>query len=506
MAAVSNADFKDMQGLVRFGYAGLKAACFLLLRVDDPSAASQWLARAPVSTAEIQTPPPARALQIAFTWQGLERLGVPSAILSGFSAEFLSGMVGEDNRSRRLGDTGANAPDTWAWGAQHNLPDVMAMIYALPEHFEEWKNTLQGEMLRSGFALLQCLPTTDMNGVEPFGFADGVSSPTIDWERRRNPAGDHLTYENTVMLGEFVLGYPNEYSLYTNRPTIDDSSADLPNAEDTPGLKDIGRNGTYVVMRQIDQDIRGFWGFLHEQSNGDDHRTQELAEKLVGRRMSGEPMLALSLNKIPGVGPDADDIRRNQFTFESDPKGVACPFGAHIRRANPRNADLPPGTPSSFVGRLSRILALERVFNHNDSDLHNDSVASTRFHRILRRGREYGPLLTSVQRLEPAPPNETPSGLNFICLNANIGRQFEFVQSAWIQSTKFDNLGCESDALLGNRESVAGCPSDNFSLPAAGGLRQQLRNVPRFTTVRGGAYFFLPGVRALRYLARTGKV
>lgn len=495
-----------MQGLLRFGYGNLTAACFLLLRIDDASAASQWLARALVSTAEIQNTPPSRVLQLAFTRQGLERLGVPPAILNGFSAEFLSGMVGEDNRSRRLGDTGANSPDAWQWGAQHNMPDAMAMIYALPELFEEWKNTLQAEMLRSGFALLQCLPTTDMKGVEPFGFVDGVSSPVVDWERQRDPKGDRLTYENTVMLGEFVLGYPNEYGRYTNRPVIDGSGADLPNAEDAPGLKDVGRNGTYLVMRQIEQDVHGFWRFLNQQSGGDAIRMQELAEKFVGRRMSGEPMLPLSQNKILGIGPDADDIRRNQFTFESDPQGTACPFGAHIRRANPRNADLPPGTPSSFFGRLSHTLALDRVFNHDDEDMHRDSVASTRFHRVLRRGREYGPLLTPAQRLEPAPAGEPPSGLNFICLNANIGRQFEFVQSAWIQGTKFDNLDNESDALLGNREPIAGCPTDNFSLPVAAGLRQKLRNVPRFTTVRGGAYFFLPGVRALRYLARAGKV
>lgn len=506
MADVSNADFKDMQGLLRFGYGSLTAACFLLLRIDDAFAASQWLARASVSTAEIQSPLPSRVLQLAFTRQGLERLGVPAAILSGFSAEFLSGMVGENNRSQRLGDTGANSSEAWLWGAQHNMPDAMAMIYAVPELFEEWKNTLQAEILSSGFALLQCLSTTDMKGVEPFGFVDGVSSPVVDWERQRDPKGDRLTYENTVMLGEFVLGYPNEYGRYTNRPVIDDSGADLPDAEDAPSLKDVGRNGTYLVMRQIDQDVRGFWSYVHQQSCGDAMRTQELAEKLVGRRMSGEPMLPLSANRIPGVGPDADDIRRNQFTFESDPQGTACPFGAHIRRANRRNADLPSGTPSSFFGRLSRTLALDQVFNNDGEDMHRDSVASTRFHRILRRGREYGPLLTSAQRLETAPAGEPPSGLNFICLNANIGRQFEFVQSAWVQGAKFDNLDNESDALLGNREPVAGSPTNSFSLPVAGGLRQKLRDVPRFTKVRGGAYFFLPGVRALRYLARAGKV
>jgi deferrochelatase/peroxidase EfeB len=504
MAPISNADFSDMQGLLRFGYGSLKAACFLLLRIHDAVAASQWLLQAPVSTAEIQNPPPVRALQLAFTRQGLQTLGVSEEILNCFSAEFLSGMVGEDNRSRRLGDIGANSPDGWIWGSANSVPDLVAMIYAVPELFDEWQNTLESELRHSGFTLMKCLATTDMDGVEPFGFVDGVSSPIIDWERKRNPAGDKLTYENVAMLGEFVLGYPNEYGKYTGRPKIADSAADLPIAEDAPPFKDLGRNGTYLVMRQIDQDVCGFWRFLNEQANSDPVLRQALAEKLVGRKMSGDPMLPLSQSGIQGVGPDSDDIRRNQFTFDSDPQGVICPFGAHIRRANPRNADLPPGTPPSLFGRLSRILALDRLLNRND-DLHQDSVASTRFHRILRRGREYGPLLTAAQRMESQQSDESPSGLNFICLNANIGRQFEFIQAAWLQNTKFNGLSDESDPLLGNREPVAGCPAGNISLPVAGGLRQQLQNVPRFTTVRGGAYFFLPGVRALRYLARTAK-
>jgi deferrochelatase/peroxidase EfeB len=95
--------------------------------------------------------------------------------------------------------------------------------------------------------------------------------------------------------------------------------------------------------------------------------------------------------------------------------------------------------------------------------------------------------------------------LQFVCLNANISRQFEFVQSAWLMSGKFDGLNEEGDPLLGNREAVTGCPVDRFSLPVAGGVRQQIQELPRFTTIRGGAYFFLPGVRALRYLARIAK-
>ena len=93
-------------------------------------------------------------------------------------------------------------------------------------------------------------------------------------------------------------------------------------------------------------------------------------------------------------------------------------------------------------------------------------------------------------------------GLRFLCLNANITRQFEFVQNAWLARTKFDGLAEESDPLLGNREPIPGCPAtDGFSLPRQGSVRQRLAKLPPFVMVRGGAYFFLPGIRALRYLA-----
>jgi len=220
---------------------------------------------------------------------------------------------------------------------------------------------------------------------------------------------------------------------------------------------------------------------------------------MVGRQMSGDPLLPKMTQTIAGVGPDTQDVLRNQFTFDSDVDGIRCPFGAHVRRANPRNADYPTGT-HGLVARFVRLLGFGR------KSMREDIVASTRFHRLLRRGREYGTKLSPDQRLQPPSPGESPSGLQFVCLNANIARQFEFIQSAWLMSGKFDGLSEESDPLLGNREVIAGYPVDRFSLPIDGGVRQQIRGLPRFTTVRGGAYFFLPGVRALRYLARAARV
>jgi deferrochelatase/peroxidase EfeB len=96
-------------------------------------------------------------------------------------------------------------------------------------------------------------------------------------------------------------------------------------------------------------------------------------------------------------------------------------------------------------------------------------------------------------------------GLYFIGLNANIARQFEFVQGAWMMGSKFGGLAEESDPLVGSREPIPGCPvTSSFSLPQASGLRRRITGLPQFVTVRGGAYFFLPGLRALRYLTGFG--
>ena len=134
--------------------------------------------------------------------------------------------------------------------------------------------------------------TADLDGFEPFGFTEGISQPQIDWERRRNVTRPQIDYSNVVALGEFLLGYPNEYNKYTGRPMIYADStraADLLPAEDAPGKKDIGRNGTYLVMRQLRQDVRGFWQFLNRQADGNFSEAERLASAFVGRNRAGNP-------------------------------------------------------------------------------------------------------------------------------------------------------------------------------------------------------------------------
>jgi deferrochelatase/peroxidase EfeB len=489
-------EFDDIQGLLRFAYKHHTEASFLLLRIRDPGAARTWVAHAPVSNAVTLDHLPPTVLQLAFTYEGLRVLGVPADVAEGFSTEFIVGMASDANRARRLGDVGPNDPKCWQWGAGERVPHAAALLYAMPGHLGDWQQAIEGQCA-AGFDVMACLSTSDMGGVEPFGFIDGISQPQPDWSRER-PAIDEnqLAYTNLGCLGEFLLGYPNEYGLYTPRPLLEpqrDVQGILPKAEDARDKRDLGRNGSYLVLRQLRQDVAGFWQALDRYAGGQADGRAQLAEAMVGRTLQGEPLVGLLHEVIAGdTGAPRPDL--NAFTYRSDPEGVRCPLGAHIRRTNPRNADLPPGG----AGMLAR---LERMLGFNAQARTSDLVASTRFHRLIRRGREYGAKIPPAQALT-APPDGPESGLQFICLGASIERQFEFVQSAWVMNAKFNGLRDEADPLLGNRLPGFGAvPTDAFSIPRTDGPDQRLAALPRFVTVLGGAYFFLPGLRALRFIS-----
>jgi Dyp-type peroxidase family len=488
-------EFDDVQGLLRFGYKHLTESCFLLLRVKDPAAARAWLAQAPITSAMKTDLPPRTALQIAFTSEGLHALEVAPDLLAEFSAEFVAGMASDTARARRLGDIGANDPSGWQWGVGERVPHVAVLLYARSGGLAAWEQEIEAQC-RAGFVRIKRLSTSDRQDVEPFGFVDGISQPHVDWERTRPVRDqDQLEYSNLSCLGEFLLGYPNEYGLYTPRPLLapqDDPGHLLPRAEDAPDQADLGRNGCYLVLRQLKQDVHSFWNELNRQAGGDVDVREQLAAAMVGRKKNGEPLIAPGGASADNDAP-AERSNLNNFTYETDPRGVRCPLGAHIRRMNPRNADLPPG-PRGLFSRLWRMLGF------NAAAREQDLIASTRFHRLLRRGRAFGASVASSPQASPT----AETGIYFICLVANIKRQFEFVQNAWAIGSKFDGLTGESDPLLGHRLPDPGdLPTDGFSIPQADGPDHRLNKLPQFVTVQGGAYFFLPGIRALRYLATT---
>lgn len=497
MKDATDFEFDDLQALLRFGHGKLTETRFLLLRIADGAAARQWLSAAPVSSAAAQGSPPETALQIAFSVDGLRALGLRESIIEGFSDEFIAGMSGDESRSRRLGDVGGNAPEYWEWGGDPGrMPHVLLLLYARKGGIEAWRKNVEDERFARAFQRLHTLPTGELGRIEPFGFTDGVSQPEIDWAYRQSTdLHERDVFSNWVAPGEFVLGYPNEYGLYTTRPLVDprkDGTASLlPDAAEDPALKDFGCNGSYLVIRQLHQDVPAFWQFIDQAVGSDPEKREHLAASMVGRKRDGMPLAPLDARDIPGIERDDAD---NHFTYELDPRGFRCPLGAHIRRANPRTGDFPPGV-TGFVTRLLKILG----FGQTRSD--EDLIASTRFHRLLRRGRSYGPLLSPEDAVKPDAP-AAERGLQFITLVANISRQFEFVQSAWSMSSTFGGVQQERDPLIGTREPLGnGEEADHFHRANPKGPMEKTGGLPQFVTVRGGGYFFLPGLRALQYLA-----
>jgi len=260
---------------VRFGYGRMTSASYSLVRVKDVTAAKAWLQAAAVTNAVEQRPPPTTALQIAFTAPGLTRLGLPPSVMEGFSREFRGGMA-QKRRARQLGDVGNNAPSKWLWGSKRSddldreqktdrEAHLLVMFFAEPAQFASFVENAKGDIWNDAFEEVICLGTSNLDGDEPFGFADGISQPEIDWDEQRQTPCTQLEYTNIVALGEFLLGYPNEYGKITDRPLLepDSTNAELLPAVDTPEKKDLGRNGTYLVMRQLEQDVRRFWEFLY---------------------------------------------------------------------------------------------------------------------------------------------------------------------------------------------------------------------------------------------------
>ncbi len=445
MSEARPAELDDIQGLVRFGYKHLTEACFLLLRVKDAAAARAWLARAPVTSAVSADPLPQTALHVAFTSEGLRALDVAPDLCAEFSAEFVAGMASDAARARRLGDVGANDPAGWRWGIGARTPHVAVLLYAAPGGLAAWEREVEAQCA-AGFERIERLSTSAIQLHEPFGFADGISQPKVDWERER-PLGDHdrLDYDNLVCLGEFLLGYPNEYGLYTPRPLLApqrDPGRLLPRAEDAPEQADLGRNGSYLVLRQLQQDVPGFWRELDRQAGGDEDLRERLAAAMVGRKKDGEPLAA------PGT--------MNDFTYEADPRGLRCPLGAHIRRSNPRNADLPPGGR----GLLSR---LWRMLGFNAAALEPDLVASTRFHRLLRRGRKYGDA-AAPPRLETPP--RTPAS------TSSASRPTSSASSSSCKARGWSGASSPASPAKAIRWSATACPTPGMLRPTASRFRR----------------------------------
>ncbi len=415
-------------------------------------------------------------VQLALSAKGLEALGLPAEGLATFPPAFLDDMTGP-GRARILGDVGANGPEQWWWGQQS--AHVAVLLYGqTPEDFAALTAEVKAIGEAHGARLSYTVPLNDFdksNNTEPFGFADGGSQPVIRGTYKGQKDGDPM---HLVEPGEFILGYPDNRNNLPPVPSlhaINDPSNLLPlmnpsadfGTNDVNHLRDLGRNGSYLVIRQLEQDVEAFNAYCAAEAERLKTRfapPYRITPEFIGAKMVGRWQNGSALVRAP-YSPSftAAIIEENGFQLGSeDPEGLRCPFGAHIRRSNPRDS-LNPGSDTQ-IGISNR-------------------------HRILRIGRKY------------APQEGQKPGLLFMCLNGDLERQFEFIQQTWVLGNVISlrcpmSLAGESDPLLGS--AVSG--HNGFTIPTRDGP-VSLNPMPRFVTMRGGGYFFLPGRRLIRYLS-----
>jgi Dyp-type peroxidase family len=416
---------------------------YVILRIGNAEQGREMLRRvhphvAPAS--EWWVPSLPGWLGIAFTLEGLRALGVPQASLDSFPIEFREGMA---VRAAILHDSGANAPANW----EHpfGTPDVHVALTIYAQNSQDLQKVL--ELARkSHHDLPQISVVYRMqfgelpDGRNPFGFKDGLHNPHVEGS---GPAGSGK--EASIKPGEFVMGYPDE----RGETAI------------VPVPAELRRNGTFVAIRKFHMDVAAFRRYLRAHASSSEEE-ELIAAKMVGRWRSGAPLVLAPDCDDPALGKDGN--RNNDFSYADDMKGLKCPFSAHIRRVNPRDA------------------------------LKNDVVA-VNLHHFLRRGTNYGPPLPEGVLEDDGAER----GGVFLLIGAHLRRQFEFIQSQWVTDGNFISHGTEQDPLIGNNEG-----DGVFTIPRAP-VRRRLHGLPRFVSVRGGEYCFMPGLRALRWIANLDR-
>ena len=412
-------------------------ATYIGFRIDDRKAGRELMHRASqvvTSAANPNSPLADTWVSVALTHKGLEALGVARESLESFSWEFRQGMA---VRAKELGDVGESAPENWEQPLGSSDLHVVLVAVSPDEQRLEAALDRARETYRnmSGIKAIwrqncHALPTE----TEPFGFRDGISHPAIEGSGipGSNPK------ELPLKAGEFVVGYQDELGgVQRTEPEI------------------LGRNGTYVVFRKLHQRVAAFRQYLKANSVSVEDE-ELLAAKMMGRWRSGAPLALCPFHDDAELG--ADPRRNNDFLFEADdPAGFKTPGGSHIRRCNPRDAAI---------------------------------AGMTRLHRMIRRGTAYGPTLPEGITVDDGADR----GLMFAFVGAHIGRQFEFVQSQWINDGVFFGAGNDKDPIAGSNEV-------NFTLPRRP-VRRRLQGIPQFVVTRGGEYCFMPGLRALRWLSK----
>jgi deferrochelatase/peroxidase EfeB len=455
-------DAADVQGNIVRGYRKPRVR-HLVLEVADRSVARRWLAACTSGSGDVpqitsEAPwktKPDTCFNIGVTYEGLRALGTPSASLETFPTEFALGM---NARALKLGDVGASAPETWP--APFDDPKRVHLIATIYADEVAQLDREQKRVLADGTAP-KLLGMRDgcsfRDDYVHFGYRDNITQPRFEevHDPQRYADGQPM-----APLGTVLLGYPTNFQGLMWR---------------VPQPEPLGRNGTFNAFRVLAQDVAGFEAYLDTAAtdllgrpNVDDllppgaeagiggglsrHAAlrEVIAANLCGRWRDGTPVV---------LSPEAPnpDVDRTNFDFVGDSR---CPYGAHIRRCNPRGGQI-----------------VQRVANNS--------------RRLVRRGMPYGPVF------DRAKPDKEERGLLGSFIGANLGAQFEAMSCDWL------NLGLQDPRVTGSNDPLVGAnelATSWFDLPLRSGATIRLRGLPRFVQARGGAYTFLPSLSAIRFL------
>jgi Dyp-type peroxidase family len=472
-------DLSDIQGNILRGYRSFHFARFLFFGLKSGANGRSFVK----DLYDLVTPgewrePPSAATNVAFSFEGLRAFGLQFECLASFPSEFQEGMK---RRASLLGDRGDCGPLKWDEPWRSRNVNILVTCYAKhPQGLDDRSDYIKALAQRTG--ITELTPHQDaallvVDGkrrrVEHFGFEDGLSNPDVEGVPDNGGAGDTGNPDangifRKVPLGEFILGHRSE-------------GGEVP---PMPMPKLLVRNGSFLVVRKLEQHVDEFREFLRQKAAVLRHSlgthlpagiTPEcfLAAKMLGRWPDGS-----SLDLYPDK-PARDPS--NKFNYADDPEGARCPLGAHTRRVNGR-ASL------GFGGDILRR------------------------RRLIRRGIAYGDYLPLEQAAD-----HSRRGIMFLAFNASIRHQFEFVQQQWINYGDEFRQGDDTDPIVGVRygDGRMVVPDQKFARGANGTGRMVIQGdertgrapflcseMPRFVTMKGGEYFFVPSLTGLRLLTQ----
>jgi deferrochelatase/peroxidase EfeB len=469
-------DLADLQGNILRGYRKPHVR-YLILEVADRSAARRWLAASisgrdhgvpQITTGNWGAAKPDTCFNIGLTYEGLRALGTPSSSLEMFPNEFIEGMTA---RALKLGDVGPSAPETWP--SPFDEPrriHLIATIYA--GNVRQLDEVQQRALDRNALTLLGTREGYNFrDDFVHFGYRDNIMQPRF--EGVHDPQG-HADGQPRAPLGTVLLGHPTNLEGLKWR---------------VPQPAALGHNGTFNAFRVLKQDVVGFEEYL-DQAASDllkhpqvDELLPQGAEAKIGQVLSIEGLSIEGLSRHGALrevvaanlcgrwrdgtplvlSADAPDPNVNKANFDYV-DGSRCPYGAHIRRSNPRGGQI-----------------VQRVANNS--------------RRLVRRGMPYGPAYDPAKRDRDKPEPERGLLGNFI--GASLGAQFEAMSCDWL------NLGLQDPRITGSNDPIAGANDPGtswFDLPLKSGGTIRLRGLPQFVSTRGGAYTFLPSLSAIGFL------